>query len=92
MVECCTMNVLFCVCLSSYLVPDLINDYHSDYHSEQVTVRGWGWMGGSPCRMSIIRNGNVALSILRNGNVALSNLRNGNDALSILRNCNVACR
>ena len=37
---------------------------------------GWGgWMGGSPCRMSIIRNGNVALSILRKGRVALSILR-----------------
>ena len=31
--------------------------------------------GGSRCRMSIIRNGNVALSNLRNTPVALSNLK-----------------
>ena len=35
-----------------------------------------GWMGGSRCCMSIIRNGNVALSNLRNTPVAMSNLRN----------------
>ena len=46
-----------------------------------------GWMGGgSRCRMSIIRNGNVALSNLRNIPVALSNLRNSPVALSNLRN------
>ena len=39
-------------------------------------------MGGSPCRMSIIRNGNVALS----------NLRKPCVALSILGKCCVACR
>ena len=33
--------------------------------------------GGSPCRMSIIRYGNVALSNLRKAPVALSNLRKG---------------
>ena len=32
-------------------------------------------MGGSPCGMSIIRNGNVALSILRKCHVTLSLLR-----------------
>ena len=44
---------------------------------------GGSWMGGgSPCRMPIIRNGNVALSILRKCRVALS----------ILRKYYVACR
>ena len=38
---------------------------------------GGPWMGGSPCRMSIIRDGNVVLSILRKGRVTLSNLRKG---------------
>ena len=47
--------------------------------------------GGSPCRMSIIRNGNVALSNLRNTPVAMSNLRNIPVALSNLRNTPVAC-
>ena len=51
-----------------------------------------GWMGGSRCRMSIIRSGNVALSNLRNGCVALSILRNGRVTLSNLRNGRVACR
>ena len=44
-----------------------------------------GGGGGSPCRMSIIRNGNVALSIIRFGNVALSNLRKAPAALLNLR-------
>ena len=48
--------------------------------------------GGSRCRMSIIRKGNVALSNLRNSPVALSNLRNSPVALSNLRNSPVACR
>ena len=38
-------------------------------------VDGGGWMGGvdggSPCCMTIIRNGNVTLSILRKGHIAL---------------------
>ena len=38
-------------------------------------------MGGSPCRMSIIRNGNVTLSTLRKRHVAMS----------ILRKCHVTC-
>ena len=42
-------------------------------------------MGGSPCRMSIISNGNVAVSILRKAPVALSILRKAPVALSILR-------
>ena len=33
--------------------------------------------GGSPCRMSSIRNGNVALSNLRKGCMVVSNLRKG---------------
>ena len=55
---------------------------------------GGGCMGGggSPCRMSIIRNVNVALSILRNSFVALSILRKSTVALLILRKCRVACR
>ena len=51
---------------------------------------GGGMGGGSPCRMSIMRNANVALLILRNGCVALLILRNGCVALSILRNGCVA--
>ena len=37
------------------------------------------WVGGGevPCRMSIIRKGNVALSNLRKGCVALLSLRKG---------------
>ena len=50
------------------------------------------WMGGSPCRMSIIRDGNVALPILRKDCGALSTLRNGCVALSNLRKGHVACR
>ena len=44
-------------------------------------------MGGGvpPCRMSIIKNGNVALSILRKRHVALSILRKLHVAMSILR-------
>ena len=45
-----------------------------------------GWMGGSRCRMSIIRKGNVLLSNLRNSPVALSNSRNSHVAMSNLRN------
>ena len=48
--------------------------------------------GESPCRMSIVGNGNVALLILRNGRVTLSIIRNGCVTLSILRNGCVACR
>ena len=40
-----------------------------------------GGGGGSPCRMSLIRTGNVALS----------NLRKPHVAMSILRKCHVAC-
>ena len=47
--------------------------------------------GGSPCRMSIIRNGNVALSILRKCHVILSILRKHHVAMWILRKCHVAC-
>ena len=36
---------------------------------------GGGVNGGPPCRMTIIRNGNVALSNLRKAPVTLSNLR-----------------
>ena len=42
--------------------------------------------GGSLCRMSIIRKGNVALSIVRNSHVSLSIVRNSHGTLSILRN------
>ena len=49
-------------------------------------------MGGPPCRMSIIRNGNVALSNLRKPHVTLSILRKSHVALSILRKCYVPCR
>ena len=42
---------------------------------------GGGVDGGSPCHMSIIRNGNVALS----------NLRKAPVTLSILRKAPVAC-
>ena len=41
-------------------------------------------MGRSPCHMSIIRHGNVALSILRKSCVALSILRKSPIALLIL--------
>ena len=44
---------------------------------------GSGW-GGSPCRMSIIRNGHVALSNLRKPGVALSNLRKPVDFKKVL--------
>ena len=73
--------------------------YTERRHSTTETLRyvhlwggggGGGWMGGSRCRMSIIRNGNVALSNLRNIPVALSNLRNIPVALSNLRNIPVA--
>ena len=47
--------------------------------------------GGSPCRMSIIRNGNVALSNLRKAPVTLSILRKAPVALSNLRKAPVAC-
>ena len=43
-------------------------------------IRGGGG-GGSPCRMSIIRNGNVTLL----------NLRNLHVAMSISRKCHVPC-
>ena len=59
--------------------------------SLQVTIWGGGWMGGPPCRMSIIRNGNVALSNLRKPHVALSILRKPPVALSNLRKLHVAC-
>ena len=49
------------------------------------------WMEGSPCRMSIIRNGNVTMSILRKPNVTLSILRKHYVALSNLRKHHVAC-
>ena len=39
--------------------------------------------GRSPCRMSISRNGNVALLILRKPHVTLLNLRKPHVALSI---------
>ena len=39
------------------------------------TGGGVGGWGGFPCRMSIIRNGNVALPILRKCCVALSNFK-----------------
>ena len=44
-----------------------------------------GCLGGSPCRMSIIRNGNVALSNVRKGCVNLSNFRKGHVALSTFK-------
>ena len=40
-------------------------------------------MGGFLCRISIIRNGNVALSILRKCHVTLSILSNFYDAMSL---------
>ena len=46
------------------------------------------WMGvcgGSPCRMSNIRNGNVALLILRKCRVSLLILRKYRVTLSILK-------
>ena len=49
-------------------------------------------MEGSPCRMSIIRNANVALSNFRKGCVPLLILRKSRVTLSILRNGPVACR
>ena len=53
---------------------------------------GGGWAGGMvPCRMSILRNGNVALSNLRKPHVAMSNLRTPHVAMSILRKYRVAC-
>ena len=42
------------------------------------------WIGGSPCRISIIRNDNVALSNLRKPHVALSNKKINYVALSNL--------
>ena len=36
-------------------------------HYRSVKLPG----GSSPCRMLIIRNGNVALAVIRNGNVVL---------------------
>ena len=47
--------------------------------------------GGSPCRMSIIRNGSVVLSNLRKAPVTLSILRKAPVALSNLRKAPVAC-
>ena len=47
--------------------------------------------GGSRCRMSIIRNANVALSNLRKAPVTLSILRKAPVALSNLRKAPVAC-
>ena len=57
---------------------------------EDSYSRGPGW-GGSPCRMSIIRNSNVALSNLRYLPVTLSNLRKPPVALLNLRKPPVAC-
>ena len=48
--------------------------------------------GGSPCRMSSIKYGNVAMSNLRKGRVAMSILRKYHVTLSILRKGHVACR
>ena len=49
-------------------------------------------MGGSPCRMSITRNSNVALLNLRKPHVTLSISRKLRVALSILRKPCVECR
>ena len=54
-------------------------------------LRGVGVDGGSRCRMSIIRNCNVALSNLRKAPLTLSNLRKAPVALSNLRKAPVAC-
>ena len=62
-------------------------------HAGGLTV-GWGGGGpvdAMPCRMSIIRNGNIALSILRKCHVTLTILRKCHVAMSILRKCYVVC-
>ena len=61
---------------------------HNRYEATRL-IRGVD--GGSPCHMSIIRNGNVALSNLRKAPVVLSNLRKAPVALSNLRKSPVAC-
>ena len=54
-----------------YQKTDNIHRQNTETKSNQYVHNRAGWVGrGSPCRMSIVRNGNVALSILRNGNVA----------------------
>ena len=71
----------------------LVYSTNSTYRSTLSTfpiVGGGGVDGGSPCRMSIIRNGNVALPNLRKPHVALSNLRKPHVALSNLRKPHVA--
>ena len=79
------------------LIPKLktwtINRGYSGLWSYQryMNMGGGEWMGGgSPCRMSIIRNDNVALSILRKRHVTLSILRKSHVTLSILRKSHVA--
>ena len=63
------------MCTSSY--PDI---YYNISHSIKDIIGALD--GGSPCRMSIIRNGYVALS----------NLRKHHVTMSILRKCHVPCR
>ena len=58
--------------------------------NDRVSAIKGGVDGGSPCRMSIIRNGNVALSNLRKAPVTLSILRKAPVALLILRKAPVA--
>ena len=48
-------------------------------------------VGGSQCRMSILRKSIVALSYLRNGHVTLSNLRNCHVPCCYLLKTHVAC-
>ena len=60
----------------SYLLPArVILGMSNDSSRNNGGGGGGGWGGGSRFRMSIIRNGNVALSNLRKRHVAMSNLR-----------------